>query len=205
MPRFRRRRGSARRARSFVRRTVSSMGPIEAKRILLEGVTIADRTTNPYDNPTTVDLLVCQETVNEETESNGTTIAECPLYSKLVGMKLNLYIQGAVSEALNARFLLYKLPDGESLTSTLEDAFFHSSDDTPVMRELRSVTLAKGIFHLNESQGATRIPIFVKRKTLRRLGKLRENDRIRLYVAIDGVATTQPKIYGMGTLYVRMN
>lgn len=206
---FRRRssfgRSRFRKARTFVRKVVRQMGPIEAKRIILEAITIPDITTVPYDNPIAIDLIVCQETVDEEIETNGTNVAQVPLYSKIVGMKLNLFIRGAVDEPLTLRWMLYKMPDGETLITSLIDANFHSSDDNATQRELRGLTLAKGILLTNVSSGTNRLSVFVRRKTLQRLGALRENDRWRFILAANGSATIQATISGMGTIYTRMN
>lgn len=199
-----RRRGGFRRARSFVRKTVASMGPIEAKRFLFDEISLTQASATAFDAVHALGLVVCQESVNEETESNGTNVAEVPLYSKLVGMKgsISLTNLGATNRI---RWLLYKRPDGESLTSTLADAFFHSSDDTPTMRELRANTLAKGIILPKaDSLKATINLGRIRRSTLRRLGNLRENDAIYLLISTNTTAGSQ-KIHGMGTMYVRTN
>lgn len=182
------------------------MGPLEAKRVLMDAVAIPDITSVAYDNPIAMDLIVCQETVDEELESNGlANIAQVPLYSKLVGMKLHLQIRGSVDDPLTLRWMLYKMPDGESLITSLIDANFHSSDDNATQRELRGVTLAKGILLTNASSGVNRLSMFVRRMTLKRIGSLRENDKIRLLVAANVAATTQATISGFGNLYVRLN
>lgn len=181
------------------------MGPIEAKRIILDALPIPDITSVAYDNPLAINLIVCQETVDEEVESNGTTIAEIPLYSRVVGMKLNLNVRSSVDDPLTLRWLLYKMPDGEVLISTLADANFHSSDDSPTQRELRGLTLAKGILMTNASSGVNRLQVFIKRETLKRLGRMRENDRLRLTIAANAAATTQAAVSGMGTIYTRLN
>lgn len=200
--RFRRRRGGMRRARSFIRRTVANMGPIEAKRLVLDNVTIPARTASDYDNPLQIGLVVCQETVDEEVESTSATIAQVPLYSKVVGLKMNLMIHAAASTD-RFRWMLYKRPDGEGLITTgLVDAIFHSSDDAQNNRELRANTLAKGFF-VGSDKTAGRLPLFVKRSTLKRLGNLRENDRIELIIAKSGASTAN--ITGFGTTYVRLN
>lgn len=199
--RSRRRRGSFRRARSFIRKTVSNMGPIEAKRILVNRLSIPAKTSADFDNPLRLVLLTTGETINEELISDGTNIAEAKVYSKLVGMKLRFSIQGLGSSSV-LRWILMKEPDGEDLTSTLTDEFFHGSTDTPTNRELRANILSKGIFTGSDRTGAVLMP-FVRRSTLKRLGNLRENDRISLVLAHN--ESSAMNITGMGTLYVRMN
>lgn len=196
------RRGGMRRARRLIRRTVASMGPIEAKRVVLDGFSIPARSAAAYDNPQAIGLVVCQESVNEETESNGTTVAEIPLYSKIVGMKGSFTIHGG-SSGDRIRWLLYKRPDGEALTSVLTDAFFHSSDDSPTMRELRANTLAKG-YSIMSDKLAGRVSFHVRRSTLKRLGNMREQDAIYLLVAISS-STASTVITGFGTIYCRLN
>lgn len=167
----------------------------------MDNVAINAISSVAFDNPSNFSLLLAQESVDEEVESNGTTIAECRPYSKLVGMKLNLVINGLVA-GTRVRWMLLKRPDGENLASTLADANFHSSDDSPTLRELRATTMSKGFFVASDKT-ATRMSIFVKRQTLRRLGSLRENDRIVLAIAQS--ASDNAKLNGFGTLYVRMN
>lgn len=181
------------------------MGPIEVKRILLDDIDIPDITSVPYDNPIAIVLLQGNEAVDEEVESNGTTVATARPYSKIVGFKLRLVIRGTVNDPLTIRWMLYKRPDGESLITSLIDANFHSSDDTAVARELRKNTMAKGMMLTNVSTGTNSMNVFVRRKTLQRLGAIRENDTWVLILAANAAATTQASIYGFGSLYVRMN
>lgn len=205
MPRFRRgrRRGGMRRARSFVRRIVAKMGPIEPKRILLDNVAIPARTSVAYDNPVTIGLLTSTESVDEELESDGTNIAQVRPYSKVVGMKLNLQIfNNAATGGDRIRWMLVKDVDNEGALSSLVDANFHSADDTPTARELRARTLAKGFLTCSD-RTAQRLSVFVRRKTLQRLGALRENDRFELLLAVSGSGAAA--ISGFGTIYVRMN
>lgn len=200
--RFRRRgRGSFRRARSFVRRTVSSMGPIEAKRVLVTRLSIPAESAADFDNPLRLVLLTTGESVNEELISDGTNVAEAKMYSKLVAMKGSFTVNGLGTTSV-CRWILMKEPDGEDLTSTLTDEFFHGSTDTPTNRELRANILAKGMFTGSDRTSA-KINLWVKKKTLRRLGSLRENDRISLVIAHNEASAMT--LTGFGTLYVRMN
>lgn len=204
---FRRRRGgrrSFRRARTFIRRTVAHMGPIEAKRILLDNVAIPARSSVAFDNPVTIGLLETNTgTTNEEEESNGSDIADVPQYSKIVGMKLNLQLfNNSATGGDRIRWMLVKDVDNEGALTSLVDANFHSSDDTPTARELRARTLAKG-FVTASDRTAQRLSVFVRRKTLQRLGSMRAGDRLELVLAVSG--TGAAAISGFGTLYVRMN
>lgn len=179
------------------------MGPIEAKRINFDNLAIPARSSVAYDNPLVIPLVICQETVDEEVESNGTNIAQVPLYSKIVGMKLNLQLfNNAATGGDRIRWALVKYPDGENLMADLSDTYWHNSDDNPTMREIRATTLSMG-FTVASDRTARALNIFVRRKTLQRLGKLRENDRLALKLAVSG--TGAAAISGFGTLYARMN
>lgn len=177
------------------------MGPIEAKRVVLTNLAIPAETAADFDNPLQVDLLVAQETVDEELESDGTNIAQVRPYSKVVGMKLNLVTHGWTAGTI-VRWMLVKDTDNEIAPTSLADANFHSSNDSPTLRELRAMTLAKGFFVASDKT-ASKVNIFVKRKTLKRLGNMREQDRLTLCIAQS--STDNGKITGFGTLYVRMN
>lgn len=194
------RRFNMRRARSFIRRTVVNMGPIEAKRVLLNDLAIPAQSAAPYDNALSIPLLVCQETVNEETESDGSNIAEVPLYSKLVGMKMNFMIHGGTSGNIY-RWMLVKSIDNDTTAQNFMDAF-HTSNDDEASRARRAQTMSKGFFVASD-RTATRLNLFVRRKNLKRLGNLRENDRILLVIAQDGAQAAA--ISGFGTLYARLN
>jgi hypothetical protein len=179
------------------------MGPIISKRIVADSLTIPDITSVKYDNPLTVNLLVAQENTDDEVESDGSSVAEVNIHSKVVGFKWQGYIQGPSGEAVNVRYILYKNIDGEGLISNCTDSFFHNSNDTPTAREVRSLIISKGIMHLSESQGVTKFNLFVRRKTLHRLGNMKEGDKLTLLIAADVAMVTNAKLYGFGTLYVR--
>lgn len=203
MPRRRsfRRRGGYRRARSFIRRTMHNSGRIEAKRILLNDFAPGANAT-PYTTITSVGLISCAESVDEEQEADGTTAPTCPLYSKVVSIKLNLSWD-QMGAARRLRWMIYKDTDNESPVSSLADAIFHSSDDTPTMRELRKNTLAKGWVIPKADSLMGKLVIRIRRSTLRRLGSLRENDRIKLILAANS-STSVGVVNGFGTLYVRV-
>lgn len=199
--RFRgRRRGSFRRARRFIRRTVATMGRIEPKRILLSQVGLTSRGAAVFDATKKIDLLVASETVNEETVSDGTNVAETKMYSRVVGMKFNFTLTPLASGEV-IRWMLYKNVDSDITLNDLVDNNFHSSQDTTDLRQLRSVTLAKGVVYGTDRTSA-KIKAFVRRSTLHRLGSLRENDKLTLVLATTSNATGC-KIDGFGTIYVR--
>lgn len=181
------------------------MGPIEVKRIQLDDLSVPDISAVSYDNALSIPLIVAQESVDEEIESDGTSIAQCRPYSKIVGFRLQLFIRFTGADPITIRWMLEKQPDGEALHTGLDDTIFHSSNDTPTNREIRKNTLAKGIVLSNLSSGVSRLNVFVRRTTMKRLGALRENDRWRLLLTMNTSVTTQPKVFGIGQLYVRMN
>lgn len=178
------------------------MGPILAKRVLVDRLDIPDITSVAYDNPLVIGLLVCQEANNEETESDGSAIAEATLHSKLVGCKLDIKIRGAVNDPVTVRWMLVKSPD-QDITSATFMSQFHSSDDTTAAREVRANILSKGFVLTNVSTGLSSVRAFVRRETLKRLGNLKENDIIRILFASSANMTTQAQVSIMGTLYVR--
>ena len=147
---------SRRRKRSFFRakRIVRQVtGMTLAKRVILNEA-IPDVTSVDYDNPLLVDLLECVEAQDEEAESDGSSIADAPLYSRIAAMRLNLTIVGPASSTVAHRWKLYKMPDGEQLqtsSSMLTDSGFHISDDNPTAREARKYELAKGMLFTNQS------------------------------------------------------
>lgn len=196
-----RRRNFARKVGGIARRAT---GIILVKRVILDQVNIADVTSVSYDNPTNIGLCVAEESIEEEIESNGTTIAECPIYSRLLSMKLDLIFRGSTSVSNLVRWMIMKRPDGEALVTSLADAQFHTSDDTPTQREVRSLTLAKGIIAINPSTATTSKRIFISRDAIRRVGRMNEQDRLELIVAKDAAGTTCD-ISGMGNLYFRAN
>lgn len=189
-----------RRARGLVRRIVSRMGRIEAKRFLFTDLSIPSDAGTDYNVPLNIPLVVAGDTVDEELESDGTNIAQVTNYSKIVGIKGQIVVDG-MGTGTRIRWQLQKWPDGEELGASLIDANFHSSNDTPTHREMRELTLAKGIIYASD-RTAQRLPLFIKRKTLARLGTLRENDRIVLKLAQN--TTDACEISGFGTLYARM-
>lgn len=147
--------------------------------------------------------------MDEEVESDGTAIADIPLYSRLTSIKLRLHVVVPVgSGAANIfRWLLYKKPDGEAIAGidlSAAGATFHSSNDTPTAREVRKMTLAKGMLVANSSTGVTPLRMFVSRQAMKRTSPMRENDRISLLIAKDALGTTAT-LHGFGALYVKAN
>lgn len=140
-----------------------------------------------FDNPLTIELAVCQETMDEELEADGTNIPTVPLYSRLTSLRLNTHIIG--SAAGYVRWLLYKKPDGEALVTALGSQFMNS-DDTPTARETRKMTIAKGMVFVSPDKLATPAFIRVSRMALRRISSFRENDRLSLIIAKDSAGTT---------------
>lgn len=145
--------------------------------------------------------------MDEELESDGTNTAQVPLYSKLVGLKLNLQVVGPSSSSVVHRWMLHKLPDGEELitdANRMTNTGFHSSDDTNPFREFRKMQMAKGILITNSSSGVTPLRVFVKKAAMNRVGSMREGDVIRLDIAKDSTGVTST-IHGFGTLYFKAN
>lgn len=203
---FRRRFRSRRRFRGgFARRVRAVTGITLTKRVLLAGLSIPDVTSVDWDNPLIVDLLQCIEAQDEEQVSDGTIIADAPLYSRALSMRLNLTILGSTSTTNVYRWLVYKKPDGESLVTSLAGTGqFHNSGDTPTLREVRKLTVAKGMVVTNPSTAVTKMNIFVRKAAWRRISPLRENDTISLLIAKDAAGTTS-LLHGMGNIYVRAN
>lgn len=205
MRRFRFRRRSfgrtVRRARPIIR---AATGITLAKRIILDNITIADTASVSYDTPTVIDLLECTEAQDEEAESNGSTIADCPLYSRITSMKLNLILEAAAAGKM--RWMLVKRPDGETnlATTSLIDATFHGSDDTINARELRAQTLAKGIAFVSPDRLGSRLNVYVKKSAWARASPMREGDKITFIIAKESAGTTGT-ISGFGTIWVKAN
>lgn len=189
-----------RRVASIARRATSR---ILAKRVNGSSLTIPDITSADFDNPLTVDLLECTETMDEEVESNGSVIADAPLYSKIVGIKLQGMIQGTASGVNFFRWMLFKAPDND-ITGAAAMGLWHVSDDTATARELRKVTIAKGLISSGASSSLASLRVFVRRSALARIGPLSEGDVLRLAIAKDAAGTTA-RLELWGTIYLRAN
>lgn len=141
--------------------------------------------------------------MDEEAESNGTAIADAPLYSRITGVKINANIIGSQATANQFRWQLYKKPDGETLLADLSTAW-HVSDDTAAQRELRKMTIAKGLAVINQSSGNAFIRFFVKRNALKRISPLREGDKLVFVIAKDAPGTTA-QLTLWGNIYLKAN
>lgn len=187
-----------RRARTIVRQV---SGIVLAKRILLDGLTIPAESAANYDNPLTVDLLECTETQDEEVESNGTAIADTPLYSRILAIRLNFSVAaGAANQTF--RWILAKSPDND-IAGTAFNSDFHSSNDAQNSREIRKNIIAKGLFTSNASSNVNRVPVFVRKKALARISPLREGDVLRFVISQN--SGTAASLHGFGTIWVRAN
>lgn len=174
------------------------------------GLTIPDITSVDYDNELSVTLARCDLTPADDSHelvSNGSDIAIVPAYSRLTSMKLNAIVMGISGTINSYRWALVKEPDGDALISGLDDTtgLFHNSGQTPTSREYRKYVLAKGIFVTNPSSAVNKIPIYVKRSAMRRLGSFRPDDILRFIIARDGAGASASTMTGMGTLYFKAN
>lgn len=188
-----------RRARPIVRAVT---GITLAKRTLLNALVIPDITSVDFDNELTVPLLECVEAQDEELESDGTNIATAPLYSRITSMNFHLMAHGFGAGSV-LRWMLAKEPDGETIVTNLATQF-HTSNDTQNEREVRKMTIAKGMLFVNASNLAANINVRVSKSALQRISPLRENDQIMFHIAKDSTGTTGT-LSGFGTIYLRAN
>jgi hypothetical protein len=198
-------RGKFRRKWRFraVRRAVRAVSGITlAKRIVLTEETIPDVTSVAFDNPLSIDLLECVESIDEEAISNGTTIADVPLYSRMTSFKTNLFVD--CDAATLIRWVLYKKPDGEALISDLADNSFHGSQDTPGQREFRKYLMAKGYLRISADRLQVPLKVYVSKAAMRRAAPFREGDKISLIIAKSAAGTTA-QLSGFGTIYCKAN
>lgn len=173
----------------------------------MSGLTIPDVTSVDWDNPLEVVLLKGTETNDEEIESDGTTIAEIPIQSRLRALKLTLMVLGATSTTNVYRWILLKKPDGETLVSNatiLTGNVFNSADNTPGQRENRKYVIAKGMVITNPNTAVTRVPVFIRKKALERIAQFKEDDTLNFLIAKDTAGTTSI-LHGWGNAYVRYN
>lgn len=213
MPMFRRGFRSGRN-RGFVRRVRKIARGANAitlvKRCIFSGLTIPDVTAADWDNPLNIDLAVAQEGatgVQEDVESDGTSVATVPVYSRLTSLKLDLKILGATSTTNVYRWWLHKLPDGEELSTDATRLIgnnFHSSDDAPTQREQRKYIMAKGMVITNPNTAVTNLRVFVRKSAIERVARMSEQDVIRFDIAKDTAGTTS-LLHGFGSLYFRAN
>lgn len=171
---------------------------------MLTDLLVADVTSVDWDNPTNINLVEAVEAMDEEAESNGSTVADIPLYSRLTGMRLNLFVRAANSTLI--RWALHKRPDGEAtnITSSMVDANFHSSDDTEDMREFRKYCIAKGMLAIPSDRLQAPLRIRVSRAAWKRISPMRENDTLTLTIAKASEGTTAT-VTGFGTIWCRAN
>lgn len=190
-------------ARPIVR---AASGTVLAKRVNAVKFSISDVTSVDFDNPVTFDLLACAEAMAEEVVSTGgttagTDVATVPLYSKIVGLRLNMLFQGQGGEQV--RWQLCKNPD-DDITTANYNTNWHTSTDETVAREVRQNQMAKGLVVVASDKLNTTAKVFVKRSNLKRLGAMKENDKIQMVFAKDATATTV-QVTVWGTIYVRAN
>lgn len=147
--------------------------------------------------------MTAQETIDEEQEADGTSAAQCTIGSRIVSLKLAFQLTTPSSAIY--RWLLWKKPDGEDLLANigagLKDGAFHSADDTASLRELRKVTLAKGVIVPDTAGARGFLKIYVKRKALARVARMSENDSLVLSIA-NSLGTEAGKLHGFGNIYV---
>lgn len=164
------------------------MGTTLVKRVNIAGATIPDITSVDFDNPLGENLVICQETMDEEAEAIDGTPAQVPLYSRLTGLRLQAIVSGA-SAATHLRWSLAKSPDGD-LTAANFNTNWHTSNDDATAREVRKYMIAKGLMFINPSTLGQKINIFVRRQALKRIQSFREGDVLKFTISKDAPGTT---------------
>lgn len=173
------------RARRVVR---AVQGQLVVRRINVFRQSIADITSADFDAATASQWIICQESINDETEATGSTPAEIPLFSRVKAIKVQVTIAEA-SAACWVRWALFKSPDGDLTSQNVIDNW-HVSDDNPTAREVRKNILAKGEFFIDPNRLSRTFRIFISRAAMARISPMREGDRINFAVAKDGQGTT---------------
>lgn len=187
-------------ARPIIR---AATGITLSKRIQLSALTIPDVSAADYDNPLSIDLVEAVETMDEEQESDGTNVADVPLYSRLMKMRLQCILSAFSAQTL-IRWALYKKPDGEALVTSLADSNFHSSNDVQNNREFRKYTLAKGMLMVTAQSAGRSFTPFIRRDAWKRASPMREGDKLCLLIAKNAAGTTG-QLDGFGTIWARAN
>lgn len=178
-------------------------GKILVKRVLIDKFTLPDITSADYDNPINLGLIEGIEAQDENVESDGSVIADAPLYSRIVAMKLKTIIHGSSAGGELVRWMLVKNPDGDISNASFM-AGFQSSNDDRTSSDVRSHTYAKGIVLVQPSRNSTSVPVFIKRKTLNRMGVLNEGDVVSLIMAKDATGTSL-QVTCWGNIWIRAN
>lgn len=190
-------------ARPIVR---AATGTVLVKRVLVNKFSIPDVSAADFDNPVRFDLIGGSEAQDEQIESTGgttigTDVATSPLYSRVIGLKLNMIVVGQGGEFV--RWSLNKNNDNDESVADM-NTFWHSSDDTDAAREIRQNQMAKGLLVVNADRLETRAKVFVRRQTLKRLGSLKEDDRLSMAFSKDATNTTCT-VTVWGNIYVKAN
>lgn len=189
-----------RRARPIIKATT---GITLVKRVNVDKGTIPDITSADYDNPLVISLLEATETMGEADVSDGSIIADAPLYSRITGIRLNTTVIAGQATQMQLRWIMWKDVDGDLPGSTVMP-LWHVSTESSVAREVRRMTIAKGLLIANQSSGVVPLHIRISRAALKRISPLRELDVLKFAIAKDAPGTAA--VLNMwGSIYLRAN
>lgn len=181
-------------AKGFVVRTVRSMQPTHVHRVRIIGTALVS-STDLY-----LSLLKGVDDPNRDLISNGSDIAECKVNSKITKIQLTVvlssYSAGEVTE-----LLLHKDPDLAITTSFTVTSLF-LADFTAVSSAVKKNSLVYRFFRALAVSDGARIGMGMKRKALRRAGKMNENDTLKL-AAINGAFATNNTIDVVGRIWTK--
>lgn len=183
MRRFKSARFARRRATRFVRGVIRNSGPTYTSRVFNTAQSnIGAAATNTYSLLTAKDDP--DDTVISNMDTASPTIAEVEAGSRIKAIQFSSIWSG--SGGTQFQWALMKNPDAD-IAADLDAVF--KSDDTTAAREIRAHCLAAGIGVVASSSQIASIKAFVKRKRLRKLGLMRDGDRLQLWVRNSGSAT----------------
>lgn len=153
---------------------------------------LESNTTIVQGATTTMNLMVCDDDPDYDVGGDLTTGCECPVGSKIVSINLTLQMTQSAGES--CEFLLFKNPDnGVAATPTL----LFTNDVTPNNLVIRKNTLKYARVFWTTSGDRKTLKLFVKRKALMRIGRMRDNDRLQLIsVASAAAGNVNASCYG---------
>lgn len=157
----------------MVRRAVEHK---DVKRVRFMNVAIPTAAT------TTFTLLACDDDPDYDLNSDGSTVAECQPFSKIIDINLQVRIEPAAGNTVE--WILVKDPDGLFTASQPAPASLFTADVTLTTMALRKYVLKYGWFKavsgIKDAWGGR---LRIKRQAVRRAGSMLDGDKLLLIIA----------------------
>lgn len=161
--------------RKLVRREVRrATGTVHVSRVRMVDIALTQNAT------TAITLLKVDDDPDYDLASDGTNIAEAQARSRITSIDLKMWLR-ANGTGERVEWLLYR--DRDSNLGSVDPSTLFQADYTTTVAEVRKNTVSYGMHVGSTNVENTMMRVFLKRKAMRRISGLNDNDLLKMTFA----------------------